>query len=311
MQASPCDQSALPTNVEIIEVGLRDGLQNEDIYIPTETKLDFIRRLEAAGLRRIQVTSFVHPRLVPQMRDAEDLCTSLPRSPGVQYSGLVLNRKGLERLIVAGLDAADMSVSASETHSRKNANRSIAEALEEFAEQVVLAQSAGVRVRAGIQCAFGCVYEGTVLASTVLDIVRYFLDLGVDELSLADSTGMGNPVQVGALVRSVRSLASDLPIVLHLHDTRGLGLANLYAALLAGATYFDTAFGGLGGCPFIKGAAGNIATEDTLYLLEQLGLQTGIDRAQVSQVSHNLESLLGRSLPGKLYRTELYVQPHT
>jgi hydroxymethylglutaryl-CoA lyase len=308
MQDSPAYQPAFPSSVEIVEVGLRDGLQNEATWVPTETKLDFIRQLGAAGLRRIQVTSFVHPRFVPQMRDAEELCASLPRRSEVQYSGLVLNRKGLERLIAAGLDTADMSVSASETHSRKNVNRSIGEALNEFAEQVELAQLADIKVRAGIQCAFGCVYEGTVPASRVLDIVRYYLDLGVDELALADSTGMGNPVQVGALVHSVRSLAGDLPIVLHLHDTRGLGLANLYAALQAGATCFDTAFGGLGGCPFIKGAAGNIATEDTLYLLEQLGIQTGVDRLQVAKVSRSLDSLLGRLLPGKLYRAEMYQQ---
>lgn len=291
--------------VEIIEVGLRDGLQNEALFIATETKLQIIDMLIAAGVKRMQVTSFVHPKRVPQMSDAEAVCANLPRGEGIEYSGLVLNSKGLERAKAAGLAVVDMSISASDRHSRKNANRSLAEARVEFGSMVRQARDYGMKIRGGIQCAFGCGEEGPVEMETVVDIAKNHVASGVDELAIADSAGVANPAQVSQLIAEVRSFAGDIPIILHLHDTRGLGLANVLAALNSGVRHFDTAFGALGGCPFISGASGNIGTEDTLFMLEGMGYVTGIERAKVAECSLLLERLLGRSLPGKMYRPEL------
>ena len=290
--------------IEIIEVGLRDGLQNESIFIPTEIKLQLISILIDAGVKRIQVTSFVHPERVPQMSDAEAVCANLPKVEGIDFSGLVLNMKGLERAHAAGLTSVDMSISASNKHGLKNANLTLDEANFEFASMVRQARDYGMKVRGGIQCAFGCGREGLVESSMVLEIAESHLDLGIDELALADSAGMANPAQISKMVTAIQSLTGETPIVLHLHDTRGMGLANLLAALNSGIRHFDTAFGAMGGCPFIKGASGNIGTEDTLFMLKEMGFQTGINRAKVAECSLLLEDLLGRALPGKMYHPE-------
>lgn len=292
-------------HVEIIEVGLRDGLQNESTFIPTATKLQLVDILIAAGVKRIQVTSFVNPKLVPQMGDAEELCAKLPQVEGVEYSGLVLNPKGLERAKNAGLETVDISYSANDKHSKKNANRSLEEAKLEFEIMVKQAKDYGMQVRGGIQCVFGCGQEGPVEFDTVVEIAKSHLALGIDELALADSAGVANPAQITRYIEEIQPLVGDVPIVLHLHDTRGLGLANVLAALNSGVRHFDTAFGALGGCPFIQGASGNIGTEDTLFMLEELGYETGINRSKVAESSLKLEKLLGRELPGKMYRPEL------
>lgn len=292
---------ALPTRAEIVEVGLRDGLQNETLIIPTALKLIYVRRLIDAGVRRIQVTAFVNPTRVPQMADADALCAELPLVDGVEYSGLVLNRKGLERLITAGLSAVDMGVSASDTHSRKNVGRGTTEMIKEVQGMIEEARNAGLMTRAGVQCAFGCAYEGNVPQERVVALARQFLDCGIDELALADSTGMANPEQIKRMLDALLPFTGSTPIVLHLHDTRGLGLANVYAALSCGVNRFDTAFGGLGGCPFIVGATGNIATEDTLHLLHELGIETGIRIDAIARISHDLAARLGKALPGKIY----------
>jgi hydroxymethylglutaryl-CoA lyase len=268
-------------------------------------KLALIEDLIEAGVGKIQVASFVHPEYVPQMADAEAVCARLPRRSSVEYRGLVLNKKGLERARAAGLSSVDISVSASDTHSRRNVNRSLSQALDDFATMVALAQQSGMRVRGGIQCAFGCAYEGPVDSERVIEIVKHHLALGVDELALADSTGMANPRQVYELMQMIMPMLGSKPLILHLHDTRGLGLANLLAALACNVAYYDTAFGGLGGCPFIEGSAGNIGTEDALYLLEQMGIETDVDRHKVAQCSRKLEEFLGKPLPGKMYRAEL------
>jgi hydroxymethylglutaryl-CoA lyase len=236
------------------------------------------------------------------MADAEQVCARLPQRAGVVYSGLVLNPRGLTRACVAGLRHVDIGVSASETHSRKNANVAVDEALANVTAMVAQTRAACMTVRGGIQCAFGCAYEGVIDPDRVLAIARRLLALGVDELALADSTGMANPHQVAQLMSALRPLAGATPIILHLHDTRGLGLANVLTALECGIYRFDTAFGGLGGCPFIKGATGNIATEDTLYLLESMGIATDVERRAVAACSHEMAVLLGRDLPGKLYK---------
>ncbi len=290
------------TSIILEEQGLRDGFQTLTQIIPTEKKLEYIDRLVVAGVTRIQVASFVHPRLVPQMADAEAVCKGLNKKKDVVYSGLVLNLKGVQRGIDAGLDHLACSISASDTHSQKNARLTLEEAKSAFKAMVNLSKENGITVRGGIQCAFGCRYEGPVDEDHVLDMVDHHLDTGIDELALADSTGMGNPKQLGALMQKVMEKAGDTPVILHLHNTENKGYSNFYAATEAGVRIFDTAFGGLGGCPFIKSATGNIATEDTAHAARQMGYETGLDIHKIAEISRELEEVLGEKLPGQLYR---------
>lgn len=284
------------------EQGLRDGFQTLKKVVPTEKKLEYIDRLVSAGLKRIQVASFVHPGLVPQMADAEAVCRGLKKKKDVIYSGLVLNLRGVQRGIDAGLDHLACSISASNTHSQKNARKTLSEAKTAFKEMVKVARQNGVKVRGGIQCAFGCRYEGKIDPGHVVEMVEHHLEEGVDEIALADSTGMGNPVSIRSMMEKVVELADGKPIILHLHNTENKGYANVYAALLAGVRYFDTAFGGLGGCPFIKSATGNIATEDTVHMLHQMGYETGINIQQLVNLSQEVQAFLTRQLPGQMYQ---------
>jgi hydroxymethylglutaryl-CoA lyase len=292
----------LPATIHIIEVGLRDGLQAEATIIPIAQKLRYIEQLVEAGIRRIQVGSFVHPTKVPQMADTDALCQQLEPLNGIDFSGLVLNAKGLERLSDAGLQAVDMGISVSDTHSIKNTGQPVAVKLAEMLTMIDRARELGLVVRAGVQCVFGCVYEGAIDPQKVVDIVRQYMAQGIDELSLADSTGMANPKQIADMLTLIKPIVGDTPIVLHLHDTRGLGLANALTAVQHGVIGLDTAFGGLGGCPFIQGATGNIATEDTVNMLEAMGIHTGVDLKKVAQVSQHIAETLGKQLNGKLYR---------
>ncbi len=293
---------AYPPRVELCEVGPRDGFQFEQKPIPTELKRAVIEQLVAAGVSRIQVTSFVHPKWVPQMADAEALVARLPERPGVVYSGLVLNPRGLERALRTRLSHVDLSIATNEQHSRDNANMTVDEGLEAAVAMVQTARRHGVAVQLGLQTVFGYAAPGDTPLDRVLAMAGRFRDLGIESLSLADSTGLANPVMIRERVQAVQAVMGDVPIVLHLHDTRGLGLANVVAALEVGVTRFDTSLGGLGGCPFIPGATGNIATEDTVYLLDQLGIETGIDLAGVAAATRRMAAFLGRELPGKLYR---------
>ena len=286
--------------IYIEEQGTRDGFQVEAVHIPTELKIKWIEQAVEAGVKRIQMSSFVHQKLVPQMADAEAVCLGVNKKEGVIYSGLVLNVKGVERAIKSGLNHVAISMSASDTHSRKNANKSIEESLIEFAKMARIAKEAGLTVRGGIQCAFGCRYEGDISEQFVIDLAKSHLDLGIDELSLADSTGMGNPVQTNRIMSKIIPLAGNLPVILHLHDTEGKGIANMIAAIECGVNHFDTAFGGLGGCPFIKGATGNIATEDVVHCLHQMGYETGINNLKMIELAKEVEVFLGRKLPGKM-----------
>ncbi len=284
------------------EQGLRDGFQTLSQVISTEKKLDYINRLVDAGVTRLQIASFVHPKLVPQMADAEELCKRVKKKEGVVYSGLVLNIKGVERGIEANLNHLACSISASHTHSQKNARLTLAEAKNTFKAMVKLSKNHGITVRGGIQCAFGCRYEGKIDEQHVLDMVDHHLDTGIDELALADSTGMGNPKELGDLMFKVVEKAGNIPVILHLHNTENKGYANFYAALQAGVHIFDTAFGGLGGCPFIKSATGNIATEDTAHFAKQMGYETGLDINKIATISKEMEATLGHKLPGQLYQ---------
>ena len=291
-----------PKHVFVEEQGLRDGLQSEKTIVPTGKKLELINAVVEAGVKRVQVASFVHPKLVPQMADAEVVCKGLNRTDGVVFSGLVLNTKGIERAANSGLTHVAASISASDTHSRKNANASLVEAEKRFGEMVKVGKELGLTIRGGLQCVFGCRFEGKIDPNVVLDMVKKQLELGVDEIALADSTGMANPCSIQEISAKVIELAGGRPVFLHLHDTEGKGLANALAAMAVGITHFDTAFGGMGGCPFIKGASGNISTEDLVFMLRQMGIETGIDAGRLSVVSRSLEDFFGKRFSGKMHR---------
>ncbi|PSQ95280.1 MAG: hydroxymethylglutaryl-CoA lyase [Bacteroidetes bacterium SW_9_63_38] len=295
---------SLPSQVTLCDVGPRDGFQFEEQFIPTEVKVEIITALAEAGLPRIQVTSFVHPEWVPQMRDAEAVCDQLPARDDVIYAGLALNRKGLERAVDAGLSQVDLSIATHDEHSRDNANVTVETAVQEAEEMIRYAHKRGVDVQMGFQTVFGYRAPGDTPLHQVREMSQHFADMGVESLSLADSTGLANPEMIKTRVRAVQDGSGDVPLVLHLHDTRGLGLANVYAALQCGVRRFDTSLAGMGGCPFIEGATGNIATEDTVYLLDELDIETGIDRMAVGQVSGRIESFLDKQFPGTLHRLQ-------
>ena len=291
-----------PQKVVIEEQGLRDGLQNEKRFVPTGQKLKLIRAIVDAGINRIQVTSFVHPEWVPQMADAEAVCKGLDRSPDVLYSALVLNARGLERATESGLEHVSLSISTSDTHSRKNTNASLPEARKQISKMIKLGLSHGLIVRGGLQCVFGCRFEGRIDPGVVFDMLKEQLDLGIDEITLADSTGMSNPLSVQEIAARALELCENKPLFLHLHDTEGKGLANALIAMQVGVTHFDTAFGGAGGCPLIKGASGNIATEDLAFMLGQMGIKTGVDVDKIATLSRSLEAFFNKPFSGKMHR---------
>ncbi len=291
----------LVSEVLIEDEGLRDGLQNERREFTVAEMLRFIDALVEAGVRRIQVGSFVHPTRVPQMANTDEVFAALERKPDVTYTALILNMAGLERALAADVKHLSISVSASETHSRKNANRSVGEAVEGVKPIIARALARGVAVRGGIQSALGCGYDGAIPLARVCDIAAIYCDLGVQEINIADTAGLGNPKQVFETVKAVSARArANVALSLHLHDTRGLGLANMLAGLQAGATIYDAAVGGVGGCPFIPNASGNIATEDAVFALEEMGVKTGVDWRKLSAVALELEEALGRRLPGRM-----------
>jgi hydroxymethylglutaryl-CoA lyase len=293
---------SLPAHVELCDVGPRDGFQFEDQFIPTDLKVETITALVDAGVPRIQVTSFVHPKWVPQMKDAEEVCERLPEREDVTYAGLALNQKGLERAHAAGLSQVDLSIATHDRHSRDNANMTVDEAVVQAEDMVRYAHDHGLQAQMGFQTVFGYREPADTPLDQVVEMSRHFAEMGVESLSLADSTGLANPRMIQERVEAVQAVLGDVPLVLHLHDTRGLGLANVYAALEVGVTRFDTSLAGMGGCPFIDGATGNIATEDTVYLLDGLGIETGVDRAAVGEASLRVESFLGKEFPGKGHR---------
>jgi len=290
-----------PKSVVIEEQGLRDGLQNEDLFVPTEKKLQIIDALVDAGVKRIQVASFVNPKVIPQMADAENLYAKLPQTNEVVYSALVLNPKGMDRAARAGATHVNASISASNTHSQRNAGMSLNAARKQFSEMVAIGKSHALTIRGGLQCVFGCRYEGRIDPNTVMDMLKEQLDLGIDEVELADTTGMANPLSIQKLCDPIITAAGEKPVYLHLHDTEGKGLANALAALQAGITHFDTAFGGMGGCPFIKGASGNISTEDLVFMLQQMEIETGIDIAKIATISRSLEDYFQKRFSGKMH----------
>jgi hydroxymethylglutaryl-CoA lyase len=294
-------------SVIVHDVGLRDGLQIEKAIVPTETKLEWLDRLVASGLDMIQVGSFVHQQKVPQMADTDELFTHLAarRPPGVTFSALVLNEKGMERAFAAGVTYLCMGVSASDTHSRKNTGMSTEEAATRIIAMARQAVAAGTRVQVSVQSAFGCGFEGLIPTERVLGLVRRFLEAGLPTISLADTAGHAHPRQVEELFGVIRALDPAVECACHFHETYGLGLANCYAAWRAGVTYFEAAFGGLGGCPFTAVTAGNVCTEDLVHLLHRMDLRQDIQLAPIVAVTRDAATLFHRRLPGTVHRTAL------
>lgn len=292
--------------VTLTEVGPRDGLQNEPGVVATGDKRKLVAGLAAAGLREIEITSFVSPKWIPALADADAVARDLPRRTGVRFGALVPNLQGWERFHAAGLDVAAVFVSASETHNRRNVNCSVAESLERFRPVLDAAHAAGVATRAYVSTVCGCPYEGAVPEAAVVRLAAALADLGVGEISLGDTIGVGHPAQVRSLVGAV---ASEVPlgrIALHLHDTWGRAVANVQTGFEAGVRIFDSSLGGLGGCPYAPGASGNVATEDLVDLFERAGVPTGIDLDALVDVTAWLErDVLRRQLPGRVLRARL------
>ncbi|TNF59570.1 MAG: hydroxymethylglutaryl-CoA lyase [Rhodobacteraceae bacterium] len=289
-------------HITVCEVGPRDGFQIEPAFIPTAKKIEIVNALFAAGLRHMQVTSFVSPRAVPQLADAEAVLAGIDRPEGAVITALVPNLRGAERAAGAGVDAVHTVVSASETHNLKNVNRPIDASLREFEAVCALMLRHGIRVEGGIATAFGCPFEGVVPAEQVARIARRYQDLGATSVGLGDTTGMATPTTVRAAVRAIRDAAPGLGIGLHFHNTRGVGLACVMAGLAEGITHYDASVGGLGGCPFAAGATGNICTEDLVYLLNESGYDTGIDLAALIAAAKLTQDVIGRDLPGQVIK---------
>jgi isopropylmalate/homocitrate/citramalate synthase len=291
----------LPKRVRICEVGPRDGLQIEPGNVSTTEKIHYIDLLAESGLRQIEVGSFVHPKLVPQMADSAQVLAGIAQPAGVRFIVLTPNVRGFERALAAGAQAIGVFTAASETFAKRNINMTIDESLAVAREVLAAARSHGIWTRASISTAFGCPYEGSVPVANVARVARALLDLGADELSIADTIGVGTPNQVGEIVAALQPLVPLERIGMHFHDTRGTALANVLAGLQLGIAQFDASSGGLGGCPFAPGATGNVATEDLLYLLHGMGIETGVNLERVRDASRFIASILGRPLASRAY----------
>jgi hydroxymethylglutaryl-CoA lyase len=288
-----------PSRVSIVEVGPRDGLQNEKSLITTADKIAFVDQLTAAGHRVIEVSAFVSPKWVPQMADAGEVFAGITRRDEVRYTALVPNRAGLSRAMAAGVTEVAIFAAASETFSQRNINQSIDASLVTYAEVCREALAAGVRVRGYLSTCFGCPYEGAVAPAQVAAIAKRLFDLGVFEVAISDTIGVAHPGQVPQVLDAVTAVVPLAHVALHFHDTRGTALANVLAGLDYGVTTFDSSAGGLGGCPFAPGAAGNLATEDLVYMLDGLGIETGVDLSKVAAASRFMESRLNHRLPSR------------
>lgn len=295
----------LPQRVSIVEVGPRDGLQNEKTHVSTEDKLRFIDCLSETGLGHIEVTSFVNPKWIPPLADAVEVAASLRKKPGTVYSALVPNMRGYERARPTAIDQVVLFMSASETHNRKNINKSIEETYPVLAEVAQAALADGKRVRAYLSTVFGCPYEGAVPIDKVIDCARELFAMGVNQVSLGDTTGVANPAQVEKVLGRLADHFSLERFALHFHDTRGAALANVLAGLQMGITTFDAAAGGLGGCPYAPGASGNLATDDLVYLLNEMGIETGVDLDGLVECSALMGRLLGKELPSRYLKSRL------
>ncbi len=302
----------LPSRVALVEVGPRDGLQDEPGSVPTAAKVAFIDRLAAAGAPTIEAAAFVNPAWVPQMADAEEVFAGIAQRPGVRYSALVPNLRGLDRAIAAGVTEVAVFAAASETFSQRNINQTIEQSLETYAAVCARALAAGVRVRAYVSTAFGCPFEGDVPPARVARVATALLKMGAFEVAVSDTIGVAHPGQVPRVLEAVAAGVPLDRIALHFHDTRGAALANVLTALGLGVTTFDASAGGLGGCPYAPGATGNLATEDLIYMLDGLGIHTGVDLDALVDASAGIEAALGHALPSRAYRAVMarrFVRP--
>ena len=300
-----------PLHAQVTEVGPRDGFQAERDFIPTARKIEFIERLIDAGVPRIEATSFVSPRAVPQLADAEEVMRGVDRTGEAVLAALVPNKRGALRAAEARVDEMVVFVSASQSHNRKNVNRAIEESLVGFEDVARVAGDARIPVSGAISVAFGCPFEGDVAPAGVGEIARHFQQLGFVSASLGDTTGMATPPLVAAAVAAVRDAAPGLGLGLHFHNTRGVGLANVMAGLELGVDKYESSFGGIGGCPFAPKATGNICTEDLVYLLEETGIDTGIDLRKLSGIACDVESAVGHELPGQIMKAGLRLDLHS
>ena len=297
----------VPDQVSLYEVSPRDGLQNEAASVPLGGKMRLVDALVASGLKRVEITSFVSPKWIPQLADADDLAEAVlaHRAPGVRYSALCPNPRGLERAKAAGIEEVAVFLSASETHNKKNVNKSIAETLAAFADTIGPARAAGMRVRGYVSTVWGCPYEGAVSPDKSIAIAKKLYEMGCYQISFGDTIGAGTP----KLTREIMTRAlAELPneaVAMHMHDTRGTALANVLVGLELGVRHFDASVGGMGGCPYAPGAAGNVATEDLVYMLHGMGVGTGVDLERLVESARVAESLVGRQLPGKVHKAGL------
>jgi hydroxymethylglutaryl-CoA lyase len=290
-----------PSSVSIREVGPRDGLQNED-PVPTADKIELLDALSQTGVKRIEAVSFVHPKAIPQMADADEVWAKAAHEPGVHYSALVPNSRGASRALDAGFREVEVVVSASDTHNRKNVNRSTDESLDDIAALIAQLHDAGASAEVIVATSFGCPFEGDIDPARVAGIVSRVLADGADRIAFGDTTGMATPKRVIAVLDAVRSVAADTPLLLHFHDTRGTGLANIVTALEFGVTEFDASVGGLGGCPYAPGATGNVATEEVVHMLHDMDIDTGIDLDRLIDVAAMAERIVGRELQSGVLR---------
>src|SRR3954471_2708911 len=293
--------SDLPERLSLREVGPRDGLQNED-PVPTAGKVALVDALSRTGVGRIEAVSFVSPKAIPSMADADEVWAAVERNPDVRYSALVPNLRGAERALAAGFREIEVVVSASDTHNRKNVNRSTAESLDEIAGVLQAVHDEGATCQVIVATAFGCPYEGDVPVSRVVDVVGRAVRDGADGIGFGDTTGMATPPRVTALVGEVRSAYAETPLNLHFHNTRGTGLANVLAALQLGVNDFDASVGGLGGCPYAPGATDNIASEELVHMVEDMGVATGVDLEALVDVAARAEQMVGHTLPSQVLR---------
>ena len=283
--------------IQIVEVGPRDGLQNEKIWVETETKIALIEKLADAGLTKIEAASFVSPKWVPQMKDAFEVLSGIERRPGVTYPVLTPNLKGFERALEAGVTEVAVFGTASEAFSQKNINCSISESVERFRPVIEAAQKNSVRVRGYISCVLGCPYQGEVPIENVVNLAEEMLKMGCYEISLDDTIGIGTPLQAKKMVETVAEKVPVSNLALHFHDTRGQALANIYACLELGVSVIDASVSGLGGCPYAQGASGNVATEDVVYMLHGIGIKTGVDIEKLIETGRFISDVFGRLPP--------------
>jgi len=292
--------------ITLVEVGPRDGLQSEPEILPTDSKVEFISKAIDAGIRRLEVASFVHPQRVPQMADAEALIERLPDHDDVSYVGLIMNERGLDRALETKIGEIGMVVLSTDSYNRKNQGVDIDESIRVWGESAKRAQENGLRANVMISSAFGCPYEGEVKVERIVELAKRLIEAGPAELGIADSIGVAVPSQVTELLGRVGDVIGDLPLRCHFHNTRNTGLANAQAAVESGVTYLDASIGGIGGCPFAPAATGNIPTDDLLYMLDRSGIETGVSLTKIIEVSRWLEQQLGRGVPALLPKAGLF-----